>query len=152
MCKIKWVKKLLGWYKNFNELVPIWNKEFVGRELLEQEQLLSNIDGKSLDLHQPFIINSSNEFEEWPNKLNLTDNAKNEVQHVRQSPPARRVGGGKHNVSGRYSSKKMGVTIQFESHKVELPTIYMLEYNERGTYGGRGLADGYKIYDTFKTI
>ncbi|WP_342559806.1 TnsA endonuclease N-terminal domain-containing protein [Psychrobacillus sp. FSL W7-1457] len=73
---------------------------------------------------------SNSEFEEWANKLNLTDDAKNEVQRVRQSPPARRVGGGKHNVSGRYSSKKMGVTIQFESHKVELPTIYMLEYND----------------------
>ena len=73
---------------------------------------------------------SSSEFEEWAEKLKLTDEAKKEVQRVRQSPPARRVGGGKHNVSGRYSSKKMGVTIQFESHKVELPTIYMLEFNE----------------------
>ncbi|MCM3358648.1 TnsA endonuclease N-terminal domain-containing protein [Psychrobacillus sp. MER TA 171] len=73
---------------------------------------------------------SNSEFEEWAEKLKLTDEAKNEVQRVRQSPPARRVGGGKHNVSGRYSSKKMGFTIQFESHKVELPTIYMLEYND----------------------
>lgn len=73
---------------------------------------------------------SNIEFEEWADKLNLTDEAKNEVQRVRQSPPARRVSGGKHNVSGRYSSNKMGVTIQFESHKVELPTIYMLEYND----------------------
>lgn len=75
------------------------------------------------------MMNSS-EFEEWSKRLNLTEEAKREIQRVRQSPPARRVGGGKKNVSGRYSSKKMGVTIQFESHKVELPMIYMMEFND----------------------
>lgn len=50
------VKEFLGWYKNLNELVPTWNKEFVGRELKEQEQLFSNIDGKSLDLQQRTAI------------------------------------------------------------------------------------------------
>ncbi|MCG5104529.1 TnsA endonuclease N-terminal domain-containing protein, partial [Oceanobacillus sp. APA_J-5(13-2)] len=73
---------------------------------------------------------SEKEFEQWARKLNLTDEAKNEIQRVRKSPPARRLGGGRHNVSGRYSSKKMGVTIQFESHKVELPAIYMMEFND----------------------
>lgn len=72
----------------------------------------------------------SMEFEKWANEINLTKEAIKEIQRVRQSPPARRVGGGKQNVSGRYSSRKMGVTIQFESHKVELPIIYMLEYND----------------------
>jgi transposase InsO family protein len=33
------------------------------------------------------------------------------------------VGGGANNVCGRYPSQKMGRTIQFESHKVELPAI-----------------------------
>lgn len=70
------------------------------------------------------------EFEEWAERLELTEEAKQEIQRVRQSPPARRLGAGKQNVSGRYSSKKMGVTIQFESHKVELPTIYMMEFND----------------------
>ena len=73
---------------------------------------------------------SHSEFEEWSKKLNFSEEAKGEIQRVRKSPPARRVGGGKQSVSGRYSSKKMGVTIQFESHKVELPTIYMLEFND----------------------
>ncbi|MDM5230201.1 TnsA endonuclease N-terminal domain-containing protein [Lysinibacillus pakistanensis] len=73
---------------------------------------------------------NSNEFQEWAEKLILSEEAVTEIQRIRQSPPSRRVGGGKHNVSGRYSSKKMGVTIQFESHKVELPTIYMLEFND----------------------
>jgi transposase InsO family protein len=39
------------------------------------------------------------------------------------------VGGGRQNVSGRYPSKKMGVIIQFESHRVELARIYELEHD-----------------------
>lgn len=73
---------------------------------------------------------SSSEFEEWAARMDLKEEAKKEIQRIRQSPPARRVGGGRNNVSGRYSSKKMGVTIQFESHKVELPAIYMMEFND----------------------
>lgn len=71
------------------------------------------------------------EFEVWGRKLNLSSEAKKEIEKIRNSPPARRVGGGRHNVSGRFSSKKMGVTIQFESHKVELPAIYTMEFNEK---------------------
>lgn len=33
------------------------------------------------------------------------------------------------NVVGRYPSRKMGVTIQFESHRVELPVVFELEYD-----------------------
>lgn len=77
-----------------------------------------------------FSMMSPSEFEEWAARLNLTEEAKSEIQRIRQSPPERRVGGGRYNVSGRYSSKKMGVTIQFESHKVELPAIYMMEFND----------------------
>ncbi len=33
------------------------------------------------------------------------------------------------NVSGAYTSRKMGVTIQFESHKVELWVVYLMEYD-----------------------
>ncbi len=51
------------------------------------------------------------------------------IEKVRSSEPSRRVGGSK-NVSGRYPSRKMGVTIQFESHRVELPIIYQLEHDE----------------------
>lgn len=73
---------------------------------------------------------NQSEFDEWAERLKLSEEAKSEIQRIRQSPPARRVGGGRYNVSGRYSSKKMGVTIQFESHKVELPAIYMMEFND----------------------
>jgi putative transposase len=51
------------------------------------------------------------------------------IDHIRNSDPARRVGGGCRNVSGRYPSKKMGVTIQFESHRVELAAVYELEHD-----------------------
>lgn len=77
-----------------------------------------------------YSMMSPSEFEDWATSMNLTEEAKTEIQRIRQSPPARRVGGGRKNVSGRYSSKKMGVTIQFESHKVELPVIYMMEFND----------------------
>src|SRR5688572_3271415 len=31
---------------------------------------------------------------------------------------------------GRYPSRKMGVTVQFESHCVELPTVFELEHDD----------------------
>jgi len=40
------------------------------------------------------------------------------------------AGGGHSNVTGRYPSRKMEATIQFESHRVELPTMYELEHND----------------------
>ena len=67
------------------------------------------------------------EFEQWCCQLKLSEAATKEIKNIRESPPSRRVGGGKKNVSGRYPSLKMGVTIQFESHRLELPLIYQLE-------------------------
>ena len=40
------------------------------------------------------------------------------------------MGGGRGNVSGRYPSRKMGMTIQFESHRVELAAIYEMEHDD----------------------
>src|SRR6266545_4248099 len=37
--------------------------------------------------------------------------------------------GGAGNVCGRYPSRKMGVTIQFESHRHELAAIFELEHD-----------------------
>jgi putative transposase len=39
------------------------------------------------------------------------------------------VGSRAGNVSGAYASRKMGCTIQFESHKVELWAIYTMEHD-----------------------
>ncbi|MFL5700939.1 MAG: TnsA endonuclease N-terminal domain-containing protein, partial [Ktedonobacteraceae bacterium] len=51
------------------------------------------------------------------------------VARVRSSPPARRVGSRGNSVSGTYASRKMGCTIQFESHTVELWAVYTMEYD-----------------------
>jgi len=73
---------------------------------------------------------SNEDFDAWCRQLNLSEDGRRAVAQIRQTDPSRRVGGGKKNVSGRYPSKKMGHTIQFESHKVELPFIYQLEHDE----------------------
>src|SRR4051794_3438652 len=65
----------------------------------------------------------------WCSKTGLVDGARIVVDHIRSSDPARRVGGGRRNVSGRYPSRKMGVIIQFESHRVELAAVYELEHD-----------------------
>jgi transposase InsO family protein len=65
----------------------------------------------------------------WFTRVGLPESGRSTIHQVRSSEPARRVGGGYRNVSGRYPSKKMGVTIQFESHRVELARIYELEHD-----------------------
>ena len=72
---------------------------------------------------------SNQDYTAWATRIGLSDQAQSVVAHIRSSEPARRVGGGRANVAGRYPSRKMGVTIQFESHRVELPTILELEYD-----------------------
>ena len=51
------------------------------------------------------------------------------IDRIRSSEPARRVKPGRSNVCGRYPSRKMGKTIQFESHRVELAAIYEMEHD-----------------------
>ena len=72
---------------------------------------------------------SPSELKAWYGRLNLNEPAQKLIDHVRSSEPARRVGGGRSNVSGLYPSRKMGVTIQFESHRVELAAIYAMEHD-----------------------
>ncbi len=57
------------------------------------------------------------------------EQAEKQIQQIRSSPPSRRVQSRVGNVSGRYPSQKMGVTIQFESHHHELAGIYSMEYD-----------------------
>jgi len=73
---------------------------------------------------------SPEELTAWYERLNLSPEASSVIDRVRSSEPARRVGGGRGNVSGRYPSRKMGVTIQFESHRVELAGIYEMEHDD----------------------
>jgi hypothetical protein len=70
------------------------------------------------------------DFVAWVKRISLSDPARSVVAHIRSSQPTRRVGSRRGNVVGRYPSRKMGVTIQFESHRVELPTILELEHSD----------------------
>ena len=65
----------------------------------------------------------------WCARLGLTETTRATITAVRSRNPTRRVGGGRRNVSGRYPSRKMGTTIQFESHRVELPFVYEMEHD-----------------------
>ncbi len=71
---------------------------------------------------------TTTQFQQWCRGLDLSKDACEVIARVRSSPPARRVGGRAHNVSGAYASRKMRCTIQFESHTVELWAIYAMEY------------------------
>ena len=73
---------------------------------------------------------SPEELRAWFERLNLSPEARLAIDQVRSSEPVRRVGVGHGNVSGRYPSRKMGVTIQFESHRVELAGIYEMEHDD----------------------
>ena len=66
---------------------------------------------------------------DWCLKLGLDETTRATITAARSHHPTRRVGGGRQNVSGRYPSRKMGVTIQFESHRVELPFVYETEHD-----------------------
>jgi putative transposase len=65
----------------------------------------------------------------WFQRNHIPEKTRSLVKAIRSSGPSRRVGGGSANVCGRYPSKKMGVTIQFESHRVELAGIYEMEHD-----------------------
>jgi putative transposase len=67
------------------------------------------------------------EFELWCAQFGLADEAAALVNQIRSSEPVRAVRSGNGNVPGRYPSRKMGKTIQFESHKNELAFINLYE-------------------------
>ena len=85
---------------------------------------------------------SDEEFLLWCRRAGLSQEAQELIAKLRSSAPTRRVGGGRENVSGRYPSRKMGVTIQFESHRVELAFIYEMEHD----------ADVLEYYDQASSI
>jgi len=71
----------------------------------------------------------NDDLELWLQRNNIPPETRSVINTIRSSGPSRRVGGGSSNVCGRYPSKKMGVTIQFESHRVELAGIYEMEHD-----------------------
>lgn len=73
---------------------------------------------------------SNVEFDVWCRRLGLSEPTRRHIEQIRSSPPSRQVRSGIRNVSGRYPSKKMGVTIQFESHRIELAAIHEMEHDD----------------------
>ena len=69
------------------------------------------------------------EFDYWCKQQQLTAQTLLLIAAIRAAPPSRRVQGRVKNVSGVYPSRKMGQTIQFESHTVELWAIYQMEHD-----------------------
>jgi hypothetical protein len=53
---------------------------------------------------------TENEFVTWFSRNGVSEEAQSVIARIRSSDPARRVGGGKRNVAGRYPSRKMRVT------------------------------------------
>lgn len=70
------------------------------------------------------------EMEIWCQRLHLNNEARSLIYRIRTSQPVRAVRSSKGNVRGRYPSRKMGVTIQFESHKNELAFIHEYEHDD----------------------
>ena len=72
---------------------------------------------------------SHEELESWYQRCGILAATRLLIDRVRSSHPTRRVQARRSNVCGRYPSRKMGVTIQFESHRVELAAIYEMEHD-----------------------
>src|SRR5215471_8486727 len=70
------------------------------------------------------------EFHAWSQHLQLAKETEALIAAIRSSPPVRRVAGRANNVTGRYPSPKMGVSIQFESERVEFWAIYTMERDD----------------------
>ncbi len=74
---------------------------------------------------------SAHEVDALCDRLRISAEARTIIETVRSSPPARRVRSAAGNVTVRYPSRKMGVTIQAESHRVELAGLYEYEHDRR---------------------
>lgn len=72
---------------------------------------------------------SQQELSSWYERLRIPAQTRRLIDSIRSCQPSRHVHSRKSNVSGRYPSRKMGVTIQFESHRVELAAIYEMEHD-----------------------
>src|SRR5258705_5641105 len=66
------------------------------------------------------MFQTTEEFKHWCRINNLSEAGCQFLTHVRASEPARRVRSSGVNVISQYPSKKMGFTLQAESHRNEL--------------------------------
>ena len=73
---------------------------------------------------------SSKEFIQWCNRIGLSKEARDFIMQIRSSEPVRLAKGQGCNVVGHYPSRKMGRTLQFESHRCELSFIQVMERDD----------------------
>jgi putative transposase len=73
---------------------------------------------------------SETAFHAWSQRNALAPETIAYLQRIRSSLPIRKVRSGDSNISGQYTSVKMGCSIQFESHHVELWALYTMERDE----------------------
>jgi len=69
-------------------------------------------------------------FQTWSQRLRLSSETEALIASIRESPPVRRVSGRANNITGRYPSPKMRMSIQFESDRVEFWAIYTMERDD----------------------
>jgi hypothetical protein len=110
----------------FDKNEEIWGKNLYLSIIAD---MLSSISGI---VHQRgvFVKLTDEAFSAWCQQHQIPPETERYLQLIRSSPPARRVRGRTSNVSGRYPSVKMGMSIQFESHRVELWAIYAMERDD----------------------
>ena len=82
-------------------------------------------------------------FEQWCRARTLAPSTCDYLSTIRRSLPTRRVSSRGNSVSGTYPSRKMGVTIQFESQNPELWAIVMMDRDE-------SVREFFEQPDTFK--
>ena len=80
---------------------------------------------------------SNIELSDYFERAKLSSRAIQKIHQIRNSEPVRRVSSGPRNVACHFSSKKMGFTIQAESHGNELPALVAWEFDDHT----------YEIYD-----
>ncbi len=71
------------------------------------------------------------QFQQWCLRLGLAPATIQLLARCCAAPPISQGRSQAQNVLGPYASRKMGCTIQFESHKGELWAIYRMEYDPR---------------------
>lgn len=77
------------------------------------------------------------ELEAYFERLSLSLKARALVRHIRACEPSRRTQSTPESVSSRYPSRKMGCTIQAESHTNELAAVYLWDHD----------SETYEFYD-----
>lgn len=70
------------------------------------------------------------EYLEYCEKRKYSKKAQAEMKYIRSADPSRRVKSARGNASGSYPCRTMGVTVQFESHRVELPFIHKTDHDK----------------------